>query len=57
MWKKIRTANILERAFREMKMRMIGVFSLKTSVKRLTYGMVKKLNGDWDFKILQKNLI
>lgn len=49
LWKTIRSTNILERAFREIRRRTrsMGVFPSEGSANRIMYAMTKKLNGNW----------
>lgn len=49
MWKKIRTTNVIERAFREVRRRTrpMGVFGNKASVERIVYAVFYHLNHNW----------
>ncbi len=49
MWKKIRTTNILERAFREVRRRSnpMGLFPNAESANRIFYGITDYMNENW----------
>lgn len=49
LWKKLRTTNIIERTFREVRRRIrtISVFSNESSVDRIIYGVLARLNENW----------
>ncbi len=49
LWKTIRSTNVLERAFREIRRRTrsMGVFPNVDSANRIMYAMTQKLNGNW----------
>lgn len=49
LWKTIRTTNILERAFREVRRRTrpMGVFTNAESAERIMYGVTQHLNTNW----------
>lgn len=49
LWKKIRTTNIIERAFREVRRRIrpISCFTNNKSVERIIYAIFSKLNNNW----------
>lgn len=49
LWKTIRTTNILERAFREVRRRTrpMGVFTNAESAERIMYGVTEHLNANW----------
>jgi transposase-like protein len=49
LWKRIRTTNILERTFREIRRRTnpMGVFTNAESAERIMYGVSKNLNSNW----------
>ncbi len=49
LWKTIRTTNILERAFREVRRRTrpMGVFTNAESAERIMYGVSQHLNTNW----------
>ena len=48
-WRRIRTTNAVERAFREVRRRTrpMGCFQNSASVDRLIYGVISHLNGHW----------
>ena len=48
----IRTTNILEQAFREIRRRTrpMGVFTNAESAERIMYGVTKNLNANWQEK-------
>ncbi len=50
MWKSIRTTNILERAFRELRRRTkpMNLFPNAESANRIFYGVIKNLNQSWN---------
>jgi len=50
LWRTIRTTNILERAFREVRRRTrpMGVFTNAESTERIMYGVTQKLNTNWE---------
>jgi putative transposase len=50
MWKSIRTTNILERAFREVRRRTrpMNLFPNADSANRIFYGVTKNLNQNWN---------
>jgi transposase-like protein len=49
LWKRIRTTNILERTFREIRRRTnpMGMFTNAESAERIMYGVSKNLNANW----------
>jgi transposase-like protein len=51
-WKTIRTTNVLERAFREVKRRTrpMNFFPNENSAEKLFYGVSKYLNQNWENK-------
>jgi len=53
-WKKVRTTNVIERAFREVRRRTrpISSFSNLASCDRIIYGVASHLNSSWDRKPL-----
>lgn len=53
-WKKVRTTNVIERAFREVRRRTrpMSSFSSTQSCDRIIYGVVSHLNTSWDRKPL-----
>lgn len=56
LWKTIRTTNILERAFREVRRRTkpMGVFTNDRSSERIMYGVTQNLNANWEEKPLRE---
>jgi putative transposase len=53
LWKSIRTTNILERAFREVRRRtrpMNNFFTNEASANRIMYGISEMLNNNWKDK-------
>jgi len=50
LWRTLRTTNILERAFREVRRRTrpMGVFTNAESAQRIMYGVTKNLNANWE---------
>jgi transposase-like protein len=56
LWQSIRTTNILERAFREVRRRppsMNDFFTNETNSDRIMYGISQRLNNNWRGKILK----
>lgn len=56
LWKSIRTTNILERAFREVRRRtrpMNNFFTNEASANRIMYGISDMLNKNWKDKALK----
>lgn len=56
LWKSIRTTNILERAFREVRRRtrpMNNFFTNEPSANRIMYGISEMLNKNWKGKSLK----
>jgi transposase-like protein len=54
LWKSIRTTNILERAFREVRRRtrpMNNFFTNEPSANRIMYGISEMLNNNWKAKM------
>jgi len=53
-WKKVRTTNAIERAFREVRRRTrpMSCFQNSASVDRIIYGVINHLNTDWKEKPL-----
>jgi putative transposase len=51
-WKKVRTTNVIERAFREVRRRTrpMSSFSNTESCDRIVYGVVSHLNRSWERK-------
>jgi len=56
MWKSIRTTNILERAFREVRRRTrpMNLFPNDDSANRIFYGVTKNLNQSWNQNPVKK---
>jgi len=48
-WRKIRTTNAIERAFREVRRRTrpVSCFQNHGSIDRITYGVINHLNSTW----------
>jgi len=56
LWKSIRTTNVLERAFREVRRRtrpMNNFFTNEASADRIMYGITEMLNDNWKGKSLK----
>ena len=55
-WRKIRTTNVIERAFREIRRRTrpMSCFQNANSVDRIIYGVISHLNKDWAGKPLSQ---
>ncbi|MDD5660024.1 MAG: transposase [Actinomycetota bacterium] len=53
---KIRTTNIIERSFREVRRRTrpIGCFENEASVNRIIFGIVSGLNKNWKTRSLKE---
>jgi putative transposase len=53
-WKKVRTTNVIERAFREVRRRTrpMSSFSNLTSCDRIVFGVISHLNRSWERKPL-----
>jgi putative transposase len=51
-WKKVRTTNVIERAFREVRRRTrpMSSFSNTESCDRIIYGVISHLNSSWERK-------
>ncbi|MGQ9571501.1 MAG: IS256 family transposase [Thermodesulfovibrionales bacterium] len=54
MWKKIRTTNVIERSFREVRRRIrtISAFTNVDSCDRIIYGVFNYMNSKWEEKPL-----
>lgn len=54
-WRKVRTTNAIERAFREVRRRTrpMSCFQNTTSVDRIIYGVISHLNKAWEAKPLR----
>lgn len=55
-WKKVRTTNAIERAFREVRRRTrpMSCFQNDESVERIIYGVISRLNEHWKKNPLKK---
>ncbi len=55
-WRKIRTTNAIERAFREVRRRTrpMSCFQNSASVDRIIYGVISHLNNGWKHKPLRE---
>jgi len=55
-WKKIRTTNVIERSFREVRRRtrVFSCFSNKESCDRITYAIFTHLNNNWKERSLKE---
>jgi len=55
-WKKVRTTNAIERAFREVRRRTrpMSCFQNSASVDRIIYGVISHLNKGWEDKPLRE---
>jgi len=55
-WIKVRTTNVIERAFREVRRRTrpMSSFSNPESCDRIVYGVISHLNRSWERKPLFK---
>ena len=55
-WKKVRTTNAIERAFREVRRRTrpMSSFQNSSSVDRIIYGVITHLNKSWEAKPLRE---
>ena len=55
MWIKLRTTNIIERSFREVRRRTrpMSCFQNSDSVQRIVYAVFFRLNKSWEFKPLK----
>lgn len=53
-WKKVRTTNVIERAFREVRRRTrpMSSFSNRESCDRIVFGVISHLNRSWEKKTL-----
>jgi putative transposase len=53
-WKKIRTTNVIERAFVEVRRRIRTMcsFSTRSSCERILYSVMDRLNTNWDKRLL-----
>ena len=48
-WKKVRTTNAIERAFREVRLstRPMSCFQNSASIERIIFGVISHLNTNW----------
>ena len=55
-WKKVRTTNVIERAFREVRRRTrpISSFTNPASCERIVFGVISHLNRSWERKPLRE---
>jgi transposase-like protein len=56
MWKKLRTTNVIERAFREVRRRTrpMTCFNNNQSIERIVYAVLNHLNSQWELKPLKE---
>ncbi len=56
MWKKLRTTNVIERAFREVRRRTrpMTCFNNSQSIERVVYAVLSHLNSQWELKPLKE---
>ena len=56
MWKKLRTTNVIERAFREVRRRTrpMTCFNNIQSIERIVYAVLNHLNSQWGIKPLKE---
>lgn len=56
LWKKLRTTNVIERAFREVRRRTrpMTCFNNSQSIERIVYAVLNHLNGQWSIKPLKE---
>ena len=56
MWKKLRTTNVIERAFREVRRRTrpMTCFNNSQSIERVVYAVLNHLNSQWSLKPLKE---
>jgi putative transposase len=55
-WKKVRTTNVIERAFREVRRRTrpMSSFTNPASCERIVFGVITHLNSSWEKKPLKE---
>jgi transposase-like protein len=55
-WKKVRTTNVIERAFREVRRRTrpMSSFTNPASCERIVFGVISHLNRSWERKPLKE---
>jgi len=56
MWKKLRTTNVIERAFREVRRRTrpMTCFNNSQSIERIVYAVLNHLNSQWGIRPLDE---
>jgi len=56
IWKKIRTTNIIERSFREVRRRVrpMSCFENDASCSRIIFGVISQLNKSWKDKPIKE---
>ncbi len=56
IWKKVRTTNVIERAFREVRRRTrpMSCFNNVQSIERIVYAVLSHLNDQWRIKTLKE---
>jgi len=56
LWKKLRTTNVIERAFREVRRRTrpMSCFNNTQSIERIVYAVLRHLNDQWGKKPLKE---
>ncbi len=56
MWVKLRTTNVIERSFREVRRRTrpMSCFNNTTSIERIVYAVISHLNDKWRIKPLDE---
>ncbi|MCX7793750.1 MAG: transposase, partial [Thermodesulfovibrionales bacterium] len=56
LWVKLRTTNVIERAFREVRRRTrpMSCFNNTASIERIVYAVISRLNEHWRIKPLNE---
>lgn len=56
IWKKVRTTNVIERSFREVRRRTrpMSCFNNNASIERIVYAVMNRLNSQWGNEPLQE---
>lgn len=56
IWKKVRTTNVIERAFREVRRRTrpMSCFNNTQIIERIAYAVLSHLNDQWRIKTLKE---
>jgi len=56
LWVKLRTTNVIERSFREVRRRTrtISCFNNTPSIERIVYAVISRLNDQWSIKPLKE---